>query len=91
MTIVGAPSTVYSADNHSITAKLKFLLQQRGILCWRDFREVKFLTNCVGPDVEKACAAPAPGSIILLENLRFHIEEEGKVEAKDGSKVQFYT
>jgi len=41
----------------------------------------------VGADVEKACAAPAPGSIILLENLRFHIEEEGKVEAADGSKV----
>jgi len=57
-------------------------------VCWRDFREVKFLPNCVGDDVEKACAAPAPGSIILLENLRFHIEEEGKVEAADGSKVQ---
>jgi len=49
---------------------------------------VKFLPNCVGADVEKACAAPAPGSIILLENLRFHIEEEGKVEAEDGSKVR---
>lgn len=54
---------------------------------WRDFREVKFLSNCVGDEVEKACASPAPGSVILLENLRFHIEEEGKVEAEDGSKV----
>jgi len=42
----------------------------------------------VGADVEKACAAPAPGSIILLENLRFHIEEEGKVESEDGKKVR---
>jgi len=41
----------------------------------------------VGDEVEKACASPAPGSVILLENLRFHIEEEGKVEAEDGSKV----
>ena len=57
--------------------------------CWRDFREVKFLSNCVGAEVEKACAAPAQGSIILLENLRFHIEEEGKVEGTDGSKVQY--
>ena len=57
--------------------------------CWRDFREVKFLSNCVGAEVEKACAAPAQGSIILLENLRFHIEEEGKVEGADGSKVQY--
>jgi len=50
---------------------------------------VKFLPNCVGAEVEKACAAPAAGSIILLENLRFHIEEEGKVEAEDGTKVKF--
>ena len=56
---------------------------------WCDFREVKFLPNCVGADIEKACAAPAPGSIILLENLRFHIEEEGKVEADDGTKVRW--
>lgn len=52
---------------------------------------MKFLPNCVGADIEKACAAPAPGSVILLENLRFHIEEEGKVEAEDGSKVQSAT
>ncbi|CAE7242548.1 TFT2 [Symbiodinium natans] len=30
-----------------------------------------------------ACASPEPGSVILLENLRFHIEEEGKNEAKE--------
>ncbi len=27
------------------------------------------------------------GEIILLENLRFHIEEEGSVKDKDGNKV----
>jgi phosphoglycerate kinase len=48
-------------------------------------RPVTFLDDCVGPAVEAACANPAPGSVILLENLRFHIEEEGKVKLDDGS------
>jgi len=46
---------------------------------------VTFLDDCVGPAVEVACAKPAPGSVILLENLRFHIEEEGKVKLDDGT------
>lgn len=41
-------------------------------------RPVTFLSDCVGPDVEAACADPADGSIFVLENLRFHVEEEGK-------------
>merc|ERR1719311_1767177 len=41
-------------------------------------KPVTFLPDCVGPEVEAACANPAPGSIILLENLRWHVEEEGK-------------
>jgi len=40
-------------------------------------RDIVFLDDCVGPEVEKACADPAPGTLILLENLRFHPEEEG--------------
>jgi phosphoglycerate kinase len=48
-------------------------------------RPVTFLDDCVGPAVEAACASPAPGSVILLENLRFHIEEEGKVKLEDGT------
>jgi phosphoglycerate kinase len=48
-------------------------------------RPVMFLDDCVGPAVEAACAGQAPGSVILLENLRFHIEEEGKVKLEDGS------
>jgi phosphoglycerate kinase len=48
-------------------------------------RPVTFLADCVGPEVEAACASPAPGSVILLENLRFHIEEEGKVKMEDGT------
>lgn len=32
--------------------------------------------DCVGPEVEKAVAAMKPGDVLLLENLRFHPEEE---------------
>jgi len=49
---------------------------------------VTFLNDCVGPDVEKAVNSASPGSVILLENLRFHIEEEGSVKNKDGSKTK---
>ena len=51
-------------------------------------KPVKFLPDCVGPEVEKACAALKPGEVVLLENLRFHIEEEGKVKKEDGSSVK---
>lgn len=52
------------------------------------FRNVTFLSDCVGPEVEKACADPAPGTVFLLENLRFHIEEEGKGVNAAGEKVK---
>lgn len=48
-------------------------------------RKVTFLDDCVGPAVEAACAKLAPGTVVLLENLRFHIEEEGKVKLEDGT------
>lgn len=51
-------------------------------------KPVEFLPDSVGPDVEKAVNSAAPGSVILLENLRFHIEEEGSVKDKDGNKTK---
>ena len=48
-------------------------------------RTVTFLDDCVGPAVEAACAKLALGTVVLLENLRFHIEEEGKVKLEDGT------
>ena len=51
-------------------------------------RPVRFLNDCVGPEVEAACAQAKPGEVILLENLRFHIEEEGKVKLEDGTKLK---
>ena len=40
--------------------------------------EVKFVDDCVGDKVKAAAAALKPGEVLLLENLRFHAEEEGK-------------
>jgi phosphoglycerate kinase len=48
-------------------------------------KPVKFLADCVGAAVEAACAKLAAGEVVLLENLRFHIEEEGKVKLEDGT------
>jgi 3-phosphoglycerate kinase len=39
-------------------------------------RPVEFATDCVGQPAEKAVKNLKPGSILLLENLRFHPEEE---------------
>jgi len=51
-------------------------------------KPVQFLSDCVGPDVEATCAALKPGDVVLLENLRFHIEEEGKVKNEDGTSTK---
>lgn len=37
---------------------------------------VAFAEDCVGPKAEAAVAALKPGDVLLLENLRFHAEEE---------------
>lgn len=41
-------------------------------------QNVTFLGDCVGVEIESSCSNPTQGSVILLENLRFHVEEEGK-------------
>ena len=51
-------------------------------------RDILFLNDCVGKEVETTCADPSPGTIILLENLRFHIEEEGKGVDESGNKIK---
>lgn len=38
--------------------------------------DVPLLPDCVGPEVEAAVKALGPGDVALLENLRFHPEEE---------------
>ena len=39
-------------------------------------KPVAFASDCVGPEADKAVAALKVGDVLLLENLRFHAEEE---------------
>lgn len=52
-------------------------------------KKVTFLSDCVGDETEKYCAEQAKdGEVILLENLRFHAEEEGSSKDSAGKKVK---
>lgn len=51
-------------------------------------RDVEFLDDCVGPEVEKKVNEAKDGQVILLENVRFHIEEEGKGKDASGEKIK---
>ena len=50
--------------------------------------KVVFTDDCVGPEVEETVNKATGGEVILLENLRFHIEEEGSAKDADGKKVK---
>lgn len=39
---------------------------------------VTFVGDCIGADARSAAETLQPGAVLLLENLRFHAEEEGK-------------
>ncbi|XP_029556194.1 phosphoglycerate kinase-like [Salmo trutta] len=81
MSHLGRPDGNPMPDKFSlepVAAELKSLLG----------KDVHFLKDCVGPDVEQACADPAAGSVILLENLRFHVAEEGKGKDASGNKTK---
>ncbi|HVX24521.1 MAG TPA: phosphoglycerate kinase [Candidatus Saccharimonadales bacterium] len=43
-------------------------------------RDVEFVPDCVGERVEKAVQSLQPGQVLLLENVRFHPEEEANDE-----------
>ena len=44
--------------------------------------------DCVGSEVEQTVAKAEGGQVILLENLRFHAEEEGSSKDSEGKKVK---
>ena len=77
----GKPSAKYSLK--PVAAELAKLLA----------RPVAFAEDCVGAATEAAARALKPGQVLLLENLRFHIEEEGKVKIKnaDGTETKVTT
>ncbi len=41
-------------------------------------KDVAFIPECVGPEAKSAAMELKPGEVMVLENLRFHAEEEGK-------------
>ncbi len=51
-------------------------------------KSVKFAADCVGPVAEQTAAGLKPGEVLLLENLRFHLEEEGKVKEKQADGTE---
>lgn len=51
-------------------------------------RSVTFAPDCVGPKVEEIVNNAKDGEVVLLENLRFHAEEEGSSKDADGKKVK---
>jgi phosphoglycerate kinase len=51
-------------------------------------KSVTFAPDCVGPEVEEIVSKADNGAVVLLENLRFHIEEEGSAKDKEGNKTK---
>jgi phosphoglycerate kinase len=60
----GGPDPKYSLA--PVAARLSELLGQK----------VVFAADCIGPAAEGAVSSAKPGNVVLLENLRFHKEEE---------------
>jgi phosphoglycerate kinase len=60
----GKPEPKYSLK--PVAARLSELLE----------RPVNFATDCVGAEVQSMTSDLLPGEVLLLENLRFHAEEE---------------
>lgn len=67
----GSPNPKYSLK--PVASKLSELLS----------KDVKFLPECVGDEVKNEVLKGENGQVFLLENLRFHIEEEGKGKKGD--------
>ncbi len=65
----GRPKGV--ADKFSLKHIIKHLSELLGV-------EVQFANDCMGEEAAVKAAALQPGEVLLLENLRFYAEEEGK-------------
>jgi phosphoglycerate kinase len=49
-------------------------------------RKISFLDDCVGDYTIQFCKNIKDGQIVLLENVRFYLEEEGEVKDSEGKK-----
>ena len=52
---------------------------------------VKFADDCVGEDAKRQAAALQPGEVLLLENLRFHAEEDSSSQTWHRSETHGLT
>ncbi|OAA53320.1 phosphoglycerate kinase [Cordyceps fumosorosea ARSEF 2679] len=80
MSHLGRPNGQVNAK-YSLKPVIPVLEKQLG-------KTVTFAPDCVGPEVEKIVNGADNGAVILLENLRFHIEEEGSAKDADGNKTK---
>jgi phosphoglycerate kinase len=80
MSHLGRPDGKYEAKSslRPVAEELEHLLG----------RPVTFLPECVGEEVARVVCDPPEGSIFLLENLRFHAEEEGAGVDAEGNKFK---
>ncbi|CAE7849396.1 pgkA, partial [Symbiodinium sp. KB8] len=76
-----APGPKHEDEKFSMKPVAKVVEEKLG-------RPVKLMNDVVGEEVEAACADPEPGTVILLENSRYYVEEEGKGKDADGNKVR---
>lgn len=80
MSHLGRPNGAVNAK-YSLKPVLPVLEEKLG-------KKVTFAPDCVGPEVEAIVNGAPDGSVILLENLRFHIEEEGSAKDDAGNKTK---
>ena len=73
----GKPNPKYSLK--PVVAELEKLLGGK---------KVTFTDDCVGEAAEKTVNETTDGGVVLLENLRFHAEEEGSSKDAEGKKVK---
>jgi len=73
----GKPNSKYSLK--PVVAELEKLLGGK---------KVTFTDDCVGEAAEKTVNETTDGGVVLLENLRFHAEEEGSSKDAEGNKVK---
>ena len=89
MSHLGRPDG-FRVEKHSLRPVLSTLEKELGnkvyILIFKF--KVEFLNDCVGKEVSDAVNQANNGKVILLENLRFHLEEEGKGVDSLGNKVK---
>lgn len=71
----GKPNSKYSLK--PVVAELEKLLGGK---------KVTFTDDCVGEAAEKTVNETTDGGVVLLENLRFHAEEEGSYKDDEGKK-----